>query len=65
MGTKLALRAGQLAADTKFMTAKYTEVFTIARSAGQQGFPLISLVVALRRRWLLSVSGCAPTSQRI
>jgi porin len=29
-GTKLALRAGQLAADTEFMTAKYTEVFTNA-----------------------------------
>jgi porin len=27
-GTKLALRAGQLAADTEFMTAKYTDVFT-------------------------------------
>src|SRR3954469_24481966 len=29
-GTKLALRAGQLAADTEFMTAKYTDVFTNA-----------------------------------
>ena len=27
-GTKLALRAGQLAADTEFMTAKYMDVFT-------------------------------------
>jgi porin len=29
-GTKLALRAGQLAADTEFMTAQYTDVFTNA-----------------------------------
>jgi porin len=29
-GTHLALRAGQLAADTEFMTAKYTDVFTNA-----------------------------------
>jgi porin len=29
-GTRLALRAGQLAADTEFMTAKYTDVFTNA-----------------------------------
>jgi porin len=29
-GTKVALRAGQLAADTEFMTAKYTDVFTNA-----------------------------------
>jgi porin len=29
-GTKLAMRAGQLAADTEFMTAKYTDVFTNA-----------------------------------
>jgi porin len=29
-GTKLALRAGQMAADTEFMTAKYTDVFTNA-----------------------------------
>jgi porin len=29
-GAKLALRAGQLAADTEFMTAKYTDVFTNA-----------------------------------
>jgi porin len=29
-GTKLALRAGQLAADTEFMTAKYSDVFTNA-----------------------------------
>jgi porin len=27
-GTKVAWRAGQLAADTEFMTAKYTDVFT-------------------------------------
>jgi porin len=36
-GTKLALRAG-LAADTEFMTAKYTDVSPMLRSAGQQGF---------------------------
>jgi porin len=29
-GTKLALRAGQLAADTEFMTSKYTDVLTNA-----------------------------------
>jgi porin len=29
-GTKLTVRAGQLAADTEFMTAKYTDVFTNA-----------------------------------
>ena len=29
-GTKVALRAGQLAADTEFMTAKYSDVFTNA-----------------------------------
>ncbi len=29
-GTKVALRAGQMAADTEFVTAKYTDVFTNA-----------------------------------
>jgi porin len=29
-GDKIALRAGQLAVDTGFMTAKYTDVFTNA-----------------------------------
>src|SRR3954462_10395204 len=37
-GTKLALRAGQLAADTEFMTAKYTDVFTNA----SLGWPAIA-----------------------
>ena len=47
-GTKLALRAGQLAADTEFMTAKYMDVFTnsslvlagnsVARSAKRRPF---------------------------
>ena len=37
-GTKLAIRAGQLAADTEFMTAKYTDVFTNA----SLGWPAIT-----------------------
>ena len=39
-GTKLALRAGQLAADTEFMTAKYTEVFTNASLGWPAGLSL-------------------------
>src|ERR1700736_268456 len=37
-GTKLSLRAGQLAADTEFMTAKYTDVFTNASLAWPASF---------------------------
>jgi porin len=39
-GTKLALRAGQLAADTEFVTAKYTDVFTNASLGWPAGFSL-------------------------
>jgi len=39
-GTKLAIRAGQLAADTEFMTAKYTEVFTNASLGWPAGLSL-------------------------
>jgi porin len=39
-GTKIALRAGQLAADTEFMTAKYTDVFTNASLGWPAGFSL-------------------------
>jgi porin len=39
-GTTLALRAGQLAADTEFMTAKYTDVFTNA----SLGWPAIAAI---------------------
>ena len=39
-GTKLALRAGQLAADTEFMNAKYTDVFTNASLGWPAGFSL-------------------------
>ena len=39
-GTKLALRAGQLAADSEFMTAKHTEVFTNASLGWPAGFSL-------------------------
>jgi porin len=39
-GTKLALRAGQLAADTEFMTAKYTDVFTNASLGWPASFSL-------------------------
>jgi porin len=39
-GTKLALRAGQLAADTEFMTAKYTDVFTNASFGWPVGLSL-------------------------
>jgi porin len=39
-GTKLALRVGQLAADTEFMTAKYTDVFTNASLGWPAGFSL-------------------------
>ena len=39
-GTKLALRAGQLAADSEFMTAKYTEVFTNASLGWPAGLSL-------------------------
>jgi len=38
--TKLALRAGQLAADTEFMTAKYTDVFTNASLGWPVGLSL-------------------------
>src|SRR6201992_4161508 len=37
---KFALRAGQLAADTEFMTAKYTDVFTNASFGWPAGFTL-------------------------
>ena len=40
MGTKLALRAGQLAADTEFMTAKYTDVFINASLGWPVGLSL-------------------------
>ena len=39
-GDKLALRAGQLAADSEFMTAKYTDVFTNASLGWPAGFSL-------------------------
>ena len=39
-GTTLALRAGQLAADSEFMTAKYTDVFTNASLGWPAGFSL-------------------------
>jgi len=39
-GTKLALRAGQLAADTEFMTAKYTDAFTNASLGWPAGLSL-------------------------
>ena len=39
-GTKLALRAGQLAADSEFMAAKYTDVFTNASLGWPAGFSL-------------------------
>ena len=39
-GTTLALRAGQLAADTEFMTAKYTDVFTNASLGWSAGLSL-------------------------
>jgi porin len=39
-GTRLAIRAGQLAADTEFMTAKYTDVFTNASLGWPAGFSL-------------------------
>jgi porin len=39
-GTKLSLRAGQLAADTEFMTAKYTDVFTNASLGWPGGLSL-------------------------
>src|SRR6201986_3384827 len=39
-GTKLALRAGQLAADTEFMTAKYTDVFINASLGWPAGLSL-------------------------
>jgi porin len=39
-GTKVALRAGQLAADTEFMTAKYTDVFTNASLGWPSGLSL-------------------------
>jgi porin len=39
-GTTLALRAGQLAADTEFMTAKYADVFTNASFGWPAGLSL-------------------------
>jgi porin len=39
-GAKLALRAGQLAADTEFKTAKYTDVFTNASLGWPAGLSL-------------------------
>lgn len=39
-GTKLAWRAGQLAADTEFMTSKYTDVFTNASLGWPAGLSL-------------------------
>jgi porin len=40
MGTTLSLRTGQLAADTEFINAKYTDVFTNA----SMGWPAITSV---------------------
>ncbi|MBR0776584.1 carbohydrate porin [Bradyrhizobium diazoefficiens] len=39
-GEKIALRAGQLAADTEFMTSKYTDVFTNASLGWPAGLSL-------------------------
>jgi porin len=39
-GDKIALRAGQLAADTEFITAKYTDVFTNASLGWPAGLSL-------------------------
>ena len=39
-GAKIALRAGQLAADTEFMTSKYTDVFTNASLGWPAGLSL-------------------------
>jgi porin len=39
-GDKIALRAGQLAADSEFMTAKYTDVFTNASLGWPAGLSL-------------------------
>jgi porin len=39
-GDKIALRAGQLAADTEFMTSKYTDVFTNASLGWPAGLSL-------------------------
>ena len=50
MGDKFALRAGQLAADTEFMTAKYTDVFTNASLGWPAGLPSICRAGDRRRR---------------
>jgi hypothetical protein len=62
---KLALRAGQLAADTEFMTAKYTDVFTNASLGWPAGFSLDMPRGGPRRRWRPWVPGCGPTSRTI
>ena len=50
-GEKSALRAGQLAADTEFITAKYTDVFTNASLGWPRSFPSICRAGGRRRRW--------------
>ncbi|WP_249814667.1 MULTISPECIES: carbohydrate porin [Bradyrhizobium] len=59
-GTMLALRAGQLAADTEFMTAQYTEVFTNASLGWPAGLSLPS------ERRSFAAAGCSrcPAARR-
>jgi porin len=54
-GTTLALRAGQLAADTEFMNAKYTDVFTNA-SLGWAAINSINLLPP--RHWRRLAPAC-------
>ena len=62
-GTQIALRAGQLAADTEFMNAKYTDVFTNA-SLGWPASMSLNLPsgghLHHSRRWVFA---CEPISQ--
>ena len=63
--TKVAWRAGQLAADTEFMTAKYTDVFTNSSLGWPAGFASNMPSGGHHHRWRPWERGCGRTSRTI
>src|ERR1700742_2484789 len=61
-GTKVAVRAGQLAADTEFMTAKYTDVFTNSSLGWPAGFASNMPSGGHHHRWRPWERGCGQMS---
>jgi porin len=64
-GTKVAWRAGQLAADTEFMTAKYTDVFTNSSLGWPAGFASNMPSGGRHHRWRPWERGCGQMSRTI